>query len=53
MRTYLSTFRQFAPYLALAALSIFGLVDTPIVIAIMVVLMTTTRGRSCLKASQA
>jgi hypothetical protein len=49
MRAYLEPLCRLAPYVALALLGIFGLIDTPIMIAMVVVLTTTWRGgRSCL-----
>ena len=49
MRSHLDLVCRFGPYVALALLGIFGLIDTPIMIVMVVVLTTTWRGgRSCL-----
>lgn len=47
MRAYLRPFCQFAPYVALALLGIFELIDTTTMIVIAVVLMTTRAGTGC------
>ena len=48
MRVSFSQLCQFAPYVGLALLGIFGLIDTPIMIVMVIILMTTSGGRSCL-----
>lgn len=47
MRAYLRPFCEFAPYVALALLGIFGLIDTTTMIVIAVILSTTRAGAVC------
>ena len=54
MRVYLMTLCRLAPYVALALLGIFGLIDTTIMIVIAVTLITASRtGSSCLAPRKA
>jgi hypothetical protein len=53
MRAYLTPLCQLAPFVGLALLGIFGLIDSTIMIVLAIVLVTGSSARSCWPARRA